>query len=798
MIVQYEHTEVKVTVFNYATKDLKVLVNFNNTQESLCSESILAEPIRKIIESVKMNSATTIAYPLVGLKAGRFPIEVTATTLSNFRDKVVKMITVNPPGVIEESFVSFDLDPANRTRRAARTKVESSESIPLSVNIESLKDTQSINVTFKNDNVNFANIVPETTRYTITAMGERFNPKLLKLEDLSKLLKKPKGCGEQNMFYMAFNLYSLRYLDATGSFYQNNPHANPVQRTKNMNRFREKGVRYLERARANQLSFRKEDGSFSAFERRPSSVWLTAFVLKVLCQAQPYLEQKQPYQGNWSVIIDAINWIKGKQHGKPDQAVKQHFWMEITPLLHEKALGGTAGRFGLTAYVVMALNECKQVMPTEVSKSIQLEDAIHKGEETLVQSLSKINRIYTKILAIYALSYNDRYADDVKAMLTKIMKESRFDGINNFRHWDKDYPIEATAYALLLLMKTNPRAVNDHLPIVNWLSTKEVNSTFENTQDTVVALEALSKFYLAFNRNTTTGLNQVYLKSSIAFNDKWKREIKFNQQNLNVLQTIDVDEGTNKIGFVTEGNALGKVNLLMSYHVFNPNNSMCQIEMDVKICEWRTRHIRLSEDTFDGSLLFAKNVTFAREMGFNPEKKPVPIASSPDCFSALSRNKRTVPSDFNFIHNVYPVQKHTQKRRNNNRGGELQTEAQCTNVKFPPIYNLKIDQSQEIRIMNICVRHRFEVMNDMTILEVSMLSGYRPIEQDLEAIKNEHKDFIDNYENVKSKVTFYFGKVPLARTFCFSFRLLQEYKVEKLQMALVRIYNYYNTGNELI
>lgn len=803
MIVQYEHTEIKVTVFNYAKQDLKVLINFNNTQPNLCSDSIIAEPIRKIIEAknLKANSATTIAFPLVGLKPGQYPIEVTATTLVSLKDKVMKTIIVNPPGVIEENFVSFDLDPSNRTRRAARSKVESSERIPLSVNIESIKNQQNINVTFKNDNVNFANIVPETTRYTITAMGERFNPKLMELDNLSKLLKKPKGCGEQNMFYMAFNLQTLRYLNATGKLYYDNSYAIQNHRTKNMNRFRTKSLNYLERARTNQLSFRKEDGSFSAFERRPSSIWLTAFVIKVMCQAQPFLEEKQSYNGNWTVIIDAINWIKNHQHGKPNQAMKQYFWVEVASLLHERALGGNAGRFGLTAYVVMALNECKKVMPENLSKSLQLEKIINNSEETLVQSLSKITRIYTKILATYALTYNEKYADDVETMTKKIMKESRLDSVNNLRSWEKDYPIETTAYALLLLMKTRPQALNDHLPIVNWLASKEVNSTFENTQDTVVALEALSEFYQAFNKNSSE-LNKIYLTSSIAFNDNWKRDIKFDHQNLGVLQTIDVDEGTEKIRFVTKGNALGKVNLLMSYNVFNPNNSVCQIELDVKICEWRKRNIRFHQNTFNGSLLFVNNSKFAHEIGFNPYKQPPPPTTedsfSSQCFSSQNRPKRTVSPVFNFIHNAYPVQRFTYKKRGHNREIEAKNEAQCSNAKFSPIYNLQIDQTQEIRIMNICVRHRFEMMRDMTILEVSMLSGYKPIDQDLEAIKEEHKDFIDNYENIKSKVTFYFSKIPYARTLCFSLRLLQEYKVEKLQMALVRIYNYYDSGNVFI
>ena len=78
-------------------------------------------------------------------------------------------------------------------------------------------------------------------------------PATYKTDDL---LRMPTGCGEQNMINMAPNVFILKYLQAEGR-------GNGVDE-----RIKAKAIDYLVKGYQRQLTFRREDGSYSAFGER--------------------------------------------------------------------------------------------------------------------------------------------------------------------------------------------------------------------------------------------------------------------------------------------------------------------------------------------------------------------------------------------------------------------------------------------------------------------------------------------------------------------------------------------------
>ena len=92
------------------------------------------------------------------------------------------------------------------------------------------------------------------------------------LDGLENLLQMPYGCGEQNMILFAPNVFVARYLDATG---QLKPEVMA------------KAEHLMTTGYQRQLTYRRSDGSFSAFGQSDpeGSLWLTAFVLKSFAQA---------------------------------------------------------------------------------------------------------------------------------------------------------------------------------------------------------------------------------------------------------------------------------------------------------------------------------------------------------------------------------------------------------------------------------------------------------------------------------------------------------------------------------
>lgn len=66
---------------------------------------------------------------------------------------------------------------------------------------------------------------------------------------------------------------------------------------------------YMKSGIQNELSYKHTDGSFSAFGNSdPSgSSWLTAFVLRIFIQAQPYTTVDA------TVITNGLTWLAGQQ-----------------------------------------------------------------------------------------------------------------------------------------------------------------------------------------------------------------------------------------------------------------------------------------------------------------------------------------------------------------------------------------------------------------------------------------------------------------------------------------------------
>ncbi|NXB28439.1 CO3 protein, partial [Eulacestoma nigropectus] len=140
-----------------------------------------------------------------------------------------------------------------------------------------------------------------------------------------------------------------------------------------------------------QLAFRKPDSSYAAFINRPSSTWLTAYVVKVFAMASKLtdIEHKE--------ICGPVKWlILNKQ--KPDGV-----FQEDAPVIHKEMLGGYVGaepEVSLTAFVLVALEEARDICKDHINS---LEGSINKAADFLARHYEQLARPYTVALASYAL-----------------------------------------------------------------------------------------------------------------------------------------------------------------------------------------------------------------------------------------------------------------------------------------------------------------------------------------------------------------------------------------------------------
>lgn len=366
----------------------------------------------------------------------------------------------------------------------------------------------------------------------IDVIGDIMGPVLANLENLVKM---PFGCGEQNMLNFVPNIVVMKYLRAT----QKNSPALEAKLTK-----------YIESGYQRELTYKRDDNSFSAFGQSDShgSTWLTAFVVRSFKQAQPYVYiQKE-------ILENAVAFLNAQQ-------LENGAFSEKGEVHHKDMQGGAAeGGYPLTAYVTVALLE----NGIKNSKAIEYLER-HIGEVK--------NDPYALAVAAYALHLADsQKKDEVFGMLTDLKVDEE-----GYTHWAvapqstrptrdttkyfyqaRPVDVEMTAYALLTYMLRNENT--KALPLVRWLtSQRNSQGGFSSTQDTVMALQAMGSFAeKAYSNNFALTLS--------ASNGNDVHNISIAPENSMVLRSFELDNLEEPIEFDASGNGMAFVQVQYSYN----------------------------------------------------------------------------------------------------------------------------------------------------------------------------------------------------------------------------------------
>ena len=176
------------------------------------------------------------------------------------------------------------------------------------------------------------NIVPRSVRGYLSITGDSMGPVL---NNLDKLVEQPTGCGEQNMIKFAPIKSVASYLKDT------------YQMTKLMS---DRTQEYLKIGYQRQLTYRHQDGSFSAFgpsnTKESGGTWLTAFVLRVFAET---------YKLN-HIKIDEKDISLSLRMLLSTQNAEGCFEQVGAPLYSKALAGGLKDRkVGLSAYVLVSV-----------------------------------------------------------------------------------------------------------------------------------------------------------------------------------------------------------------------------------------------------------------------------------------------------------------------------------------------------------------------------------------------------------------------------------------------------------
>ncbi|XP_072886282.1 complement C4-like isoform X2 [Hemitrygon akajei] len=459
-----EQLEVRVVLYNYhsAEFELKVYMKHDN---SLCSPATGDNKARSV--TIKANSAYPVYFSIVPLEIGNIPITVIAyNTEWSINDAVTKYLKVLGEGVLKTEEKSIFVNPK------ARSTYEIFEEEP-------------------------SNMIPNTESYLyIRASGEVLGETVentLDPEGIDKLIRLPRGCAEQTSFYMAPTVFAVNYLDRSEQWI-----SLKAER-------KDEALQHVETGYKRILEFKKPDGSYGTWKHTPSSTWLTAFVTKILS-----IVQKQIYIRREHVQQSALYLVRS-------QEVTGQF-KDPNPVYHREMQGGVGGveyKISLTAFITIALVHSLPSFADNMEEKQEVEDSINKAVRYLFGKVESIQRPYALAITSYALTLFDPTSFEAQAAFEKLKGLETYDKGSGTRYWKVDpkvlivketrlnqvpqapaIEVETTAYALLTAV--HMRELNYASAIVKWLTEqRNYGGGFRSTQDTTVALEALSEYSIA-------------------------------------------------------------------------------------------------------------------------------------------------------------------------------------------------------------------------------------------------------------------------------------------------------------
>ncbi|XP_011781286.1 PREDICTED: LOW QUALITY PROTEIN: C3 and PZP-like alpha-2-macroglobulin domain-containing protein 8 [Colobus angolensis palliatus] len=389
--------------------------------------------------------------------------------------------------------------------------------------------------------------IPGSERAAASIIGDVMGPTL---NHLNNLLRLPFGCGEQNMIHFAPNIFVLKYLQKTQQL------SPEVER---------QSTDYLVQGYQRQLTYKRQDGSYSAFGERDASgsMWLTAFVLKSFAQAHSF------------IFVDPRELAASKSWIIQQQQADGSF-PAVGKVLNKDIQGGIHGTVPLTAYVVAALLETGTASEEE-------RGCIDKARHFLESAAPLAMDPYSCALTAYALTLLRSPAAPEALRKLRSLAIMR-DGVTHWsltNSWDMDKgtllsfgdrtsqsvvsaEVEMTAYALLTYTLLGDVAAA--LPVVKWLSQqRNALGGFSSTQDTCVALQALAEYAIL---SYAGGINLTVSLAST--NLDYQETFELHTTNQRVLQMAAIPSLPTGLFVSAKGDGCCLMQIDVNYNVPDP------------------------------------------------------------------------------------------------------------------------------------------------------------------------------------------------------------------------------------
>ncbi|XP_043115319.1 alpha-2-macroglobulin-like [Puntigrus tetrazona] len=443
-IIRGEIFELKATVFNYLSKCIMVKV----TPAPSSEYTLKASSDDQYSSCLCANGRKTFKWILTPSVLGVLNITVSAEAEASQTVCDNEIVSVPERGRI-------DIVTRSLLVQAEGTEKTETYSWLLCPKGDSL--SEEVDLTLPKD------VIEGSARFSVSVIGDILGRALTNLHGL---LRMPYGCGEQNMAVLSPNIYILQYLENTEQL---------------TSAIRERATGFLKSGYQRQLNYRHNSGAYSTFGHGKENTWLTAFVLRSFGKAQKYIFIDP------DVIQSAKTWLIKRQDS-------DGCFIQQGRLFNNRMKGGVNDNVTMTAYITASLLE----LETPVTDPV-----VSKGLSCLKSVIEDVKNTYTTALLTYTFSLAGD-TDTRQQLFKKLDDVAISDG--SALHWsqsasadDSDsLAVEISSYVLLASLTADSLTTADlgfANRIVSWL-VKQQNAYggFSSTQDTVVALQALSLY----------------------------------------------------------------------------------------------------------------------------------------------------------------------------------------------------------------------------------------------------------------------------------------------------------------
>ncbi|XP_077547209.1 venom factor-like isoform X1 [Haemaphysalis longicornis] len=688
-VVRNEQVQILATLFNYGSDNLRATLSFRGAPELCIASRHPSLPHKKEL-TVKGNSAASVSFPVVPLKRGRYNVSVHAAA-GGGQDLVEKFLTVVPEGIQVEKSFSIPLDPSNEQRRKRRSV--GNEMYTDVLGQGAARQIITIKTGLPPD------AVPDTKSCSISVVGNEMRATgEASISSVDKLISMPRGCGEQNMMIMAPVLYALKYLKLKGMLNVTD---------------RQTALSYLRKGYDQELAYRNADGSFSTFKDKPGSLWLTAFVLRVFCEAKAVIDVSD------DVILSGLSWLARKQGANGS-------FEDPNPILHRNMLGSVRGTTAMTAFVLLTLHECAS---SSIPRTEAAEVMRRRAQFYITQRLDSIKFPYVAALTAYALSFqpDDGKKRSMAVLRSNVLEDTELNLMSTGNE-ATGMDVEGTSYALLAHLKHGD--IESSKKFVNWLLRhRSASGSFVSTQDTIVALQALSEYAVEASNRAPDINAEVFVDNEPAS----RTTFRIKRDNSAILQELDIHNAKQRIIVNASGVGAASLNVKLRYHVLVPpeKEKACKFSLSATADVYK-------EAAKAGALILDAELLKKLEVNADP-------------FAQLITRRRVGRS------------------------------------KAKKILGGKNTQAFKVQV---CTSYLGSEASNMVIMDIGMFTGFSPIEDDLKKVVAENPA-VGRFETKDKSVIFYLDSVTAAAETCVAFRIQQDFKITNAQTASVRVYDYY-------